>query len=282
MMRSLQAFALLTGLLVGAFPARPAEPDPQEQYAAEIADAEHLGDLIYRNDQAAWLATDAVPQLRTDSRVKGWITTGHNDGIAVSFVGSASGDAPVRELYRVLLSAEGMLQGPVDVVDPPRALTSDEQAQFRARTTAAESEFERCGDQYNSVVLPGQRQAERTWIVYLLPGVTKPHTLAVGGNVRFDISADGSAVLRSRAFTRTCMEMDYADSAEKGEMKMMVLTHLLDPVPTEVHAFLSLTSGKALAVLTTQNGLVWLVDHGRIQFLQRLEPGADGARASGN
>ncbi|HEY5808772.1 MAG TPA: hypothetical protein VIT67_12425 [Povalibacter sp.] len=270
-MRSLQVFATLAVLSIVPLMPAAAEPGPQEQYAAEIADAEHFGELIYRHDQAAWLATDAVQQLRTDKRVRGWITNEHKDGIVVSFVGTTSGDA-LHELYRVRLSAEGMLEGPADVVDPPRVLTAEEQAQFKARTTAATSSFERCSDRYNSVVLPAQREGKPTWIVYLLTGVTKAETLAVGGNFRFDVSGDGASVLESRAFTRACMEMSYAKDPDKGEIKMMVLTHLLDPVPTELHAFLSLTSGKSLVVLTTLNNLMWLVDHGRIQFLQKVDP----------
>jgi len=48
-----------------------------------------------------------------------------------------------------------------------------------------------------------------------------------------------------------------------------MISHLLDPVPTEVHVFFGLWAETPLYVTTVPNRKVWLVDSGKIKLLER-------------
>ena len=49
----------------------------------------------------------------------------------------------------------------------------------------------------------------------------------------------------------------------------LMISHLLDPVPTEVHVFFGLWAETPLYVTTVPNRKVWLVDSGKIKLLER-------------
>jgi streptogramin lyase len=46
-----------------------------------------------------------------------------------------------------------------------------------------------------------------------------------------------------------------------------MVSHLLDPTPTEIHVFSSLASGYPVAVSTTKNGKMWLASGSGIALL---------------
>ena len=62
----------------------------------------------------------------------------------------------------------------------------------------------------------------------------------------------------------TCIEL-----ARHGEAVAVMVTHLLDAVPTEAHVFWSLWAGAPFYVSTPPNGTVWSVAEGRVKLLQR-------------
>ena len=48
-----------------------------------------------------------------------------------------------------------------------------------------------------------------------------------------------------------------------------MITHLLDPIPTEAHVFWSLWARKPMYVATPPNGTIWVVDDGKIKLVER-------------
>jgi len=130
-----------------------------------------------------------------------------------------------------------------------------------ARTLAMDSGFEPCSDKYNSVVLP-DNNVPNNWIVYLLPGTTKKNIVPIGGTYR--IATDGKTVISRRGFTRTCIALQN-DARAVG----LMITHLLDPTPTEAHVFWGLWSGKSLYVATPPHGTMWEVASGKIRLVAR-------------
>jgi hypothetical protein len=50
---------------------------------------------------------------------------------------------------------------------------------------------------------------------------------------------------------------------------MLVATHLMDSVPTEIHVFWNLWTGIPLDILTPPNGTIWNLSKGRISLVQR-------------
>ena len=234
---------------------------PPEQEAAAIRSAEATGLAMYRHDHAAAVATDAafeLPAFKSDNRVKGWVTEEHQGEIIVTFV-----DQTPSALYRVVVSKDG-LAGPVMALKPAAPLNDYERGAVTARATALTLKFRPCSSSYNIVVLPNTGKPG-DWVVYLLPGTTKNNVVPIGGTYRVDVS--GSTIISQRSFTHTCIALQTVPN----EVALMI-THLLDPVPTEAHVFWSLWAKLPMYVATPPNGTIWLVDHGKIKLVQR-KPG---------
>jgi hypothetical protein len=86
-----------------------------------------------------------------------------------------------------------------------------------------------------------------------------------GGHFRYDFSLDGKLLEAQRAFTRSCFNIDAPDE-KKGKPVAFMLTHLLDPTPTEIHVFLSRLHGQTVYVMTEAG--TWSVDGGTINFVE--------------
>ncbi len=237
---------------------------PPERETAVLREAERIGRAMYLHDRAAAVATDALlanTSAKKDGRVRGWITEARNDEIVVTFI-----DETPAALHRVVVSVDG-LPGPVVTPVSPEPLSAYEAGAAKARLAAMSARFEPCAENYNSVVLPAEAGAEAPWVVYLLPGTTRHDSVPIGGSYRFE--AEDGAVVSQRAFTRSCIALQ-TDPRAVG----LMITHLLDPVPTEVHVFWSLWAGKPMMVATPPDGVMWGIEGGRIRRVER-KAGAD-------
>ena len=238
------------------------------QVAQAILDAEAKGRAIYLHDQAAAVATDAVMKLkafRQDGKrgqLAGWITEQRDEGIVVTFLSSES--IP-RARYRATVASDGRVTGEVEALEEPAALSSYELGAARARATAATAKFESCSKTYNSVVLRDDREGGG-WIAYLLPGTTQHGVVPIGGSYRLDLDATGEKVVGQRGFTRSCIVLENPRDAVA-----IMITHLMDPVPTEVHVFWSAWARKPMYVGTSQGS--WKIENGRIALMNRRGDG---------
>lgn len=232
---------------------------PADQEAVALRTAETTGLTIYQHDQAAAVATDAALKLRQfkkDKRVKGWITEEQRDQIVVTFI-----DQAPAALYRVAVSKDGVA-GKATALKTPTSLTPYEAGAAAARTAALASKFQPCSKNYNSVVLPSPNATDNGWVVYLIPGTSKNNVVPIGGTYRVDVS--GSNVVSLRGFTRTCIALQ-TDPNAVG----LMITHLLDPIPTEAHVFWSLWAKKSMYVATPPNGTIWVVEGNKVMLVER-------------
>lgn len=246
-------------------------PLDDAQVTKALLDAEAAGRAIYLHDQAAAVASDATTRLKAfrqdgkQGRLGGWITEQREEGIVVTFVSSE----PVpRAKYRATVSADGRVVGGADALAEPTALTEYELGAAHARSTAATASFEPCSRAYNTVVLPGANDAGG-WTAYLLPGTTQHGVVPIGGSYRLDLDASGKSILKQRPFTRTCIALERPPEDKAREIVAMMITHLLDPTPTEVHVFWSLWARTPLYVATSEGN--WLIEEGRISLKSRRE-----------
>jgi hypothetical protein len=257
MLRRLLAASLATFCLcASADKTLPAELPPTEESAA-LAAAISVGSTIYRHDQAASVATDAALALRKfkkDKRVEGWVTEQRGDRFVVTFL-----DSTPAALYRVPVT--GGVAGEVEILEAPAPLSAYESGAASARSAALASKFQPCAQTYNSVVLPGSNASE-DWVVYLLPGTTKKNIVPLGGTYRFSIK--DAHVTSQRGFTRTCVALQTDPKAEA-----LMVTHLLDPVPTEAHVFWSIWAKKPIYISTPPGGTLWSVDGDKIRLVDR-------------
>ncbi len=250
-------FALM---MLAADPAPPAKPLPMATQAA-LRTAEATGMAIFLHDQAASVGTDAallVPGFRQDRRVHGWITEAHGDDITVTFIGGAADQAPAA-LYRATVSRQGRLVGKVTVHATPLPLSEAQARAAAARTTAIGTAFPHCSQKVNTVVVPTSDNGSDGWSVFILPATTEAGKVPLGGTYRVDTDRSGQVILAQRSYTRSCLVMELGDNAVA-----MVVTHLLDPMPTPAHVFWSLWAGHPLIVTTPPDGALWSITDGKI------------------
>ena len=259
----MNSIVLAIALTLCCLSARAEDALPQElslaQEAAAIQSAEATGLAIYQHDHAAAVATDAAFELRAfkqDKRVRGWITQEQKGQIIVTFI-----DETPAALYRVPVSKDGVA-GAVTKLETPAALSEYESGAANARSVAVATKFQPCSEKYNSVVLPVPGVARDRWVVYLLPGTTKAGVVPIGGTYRMEVT--GHVVTAQRGFTRTCIALQNEPRAVG-----LMITHLLDPIPTEAHVFWGLWAKKPIYVATPPKGTTWVVEGGKIRLIDR-------------
>jgi hypothetical protein len=248
----------------------PQELPPQEEQAA-LRRAEATGLTIYKHDHAAAAATDALlalGSLKSDKRMHGWITESQGEGILVTFIGGDANEAP-QALYRVSVSKEGEVTGPPQELKVPQALTAFESGAAAARAFAAKYSFQPCAEHYNTVVLPPDSSASPNWVIYLLPGTQDALRIPLGGAHRLELDSTSQHLLSERGFTRSCVVLGDPKADPNHRPVMLVATHLMDPVPTEIHVFWNLWTGIPLDILTPPNGTVWNISNGHISLMKR-------------
>lgn len=233
-----------------------------------VTQAEFLGRQLYFHDRAAWIATDAMladkRMRRRKDEIRGWVTEPAADGIRVIFVGE--GDAPKRMFEIVVDESDRVSEA---VIDGPEPLTERQLAQLRARRLALTQSVDRCASVYNTTAIPA---ADGGFRVYLSPAFAQHGVYPVGGYHLLRIDAAGEKVLSTRRFTKGCLDItDRVPDEAKRRNKdatpdMMMVTHLLDPQPTEVHVFVSLHARVPLVVMTVDNKLLWFLSRGHVAF----------------
>lgn len=242
---------ILTSLVIGCLLTAPGPAIAQEAatptrieswpQAKVIA----MGREIYRQDRAAWLATDALLAAHSQTEladVRGWIVVPTPTGDLVRFV--SADDTGVHARWDIPVGTDGA--EPV-VAAPSPDLTPDEIARWTARQTAiANMSPLQCGPSMNSVV--ARDPDSDAWMVWLLTATTESGVIPIGGHQRFRISADGRTVLSHENLSVGCMNMQPPREADQGDVAMVLVTHLVSDGPVETHVFLSILNQTPIAV----------------------------------
>jgi hypothetical protein len=249
--------------------AQPAAPVPAESPAdtAAIRLAQERGRLIYAYDQAAWHGTDdMLKKVRNPERTMGgYIADGPAEAPTLIFY--SNDPANPQALYIAQFDGNRLVSGKVLAASDDHSLSPRVLGMIAAKRTATEAFRSapgtfRCGDKpFNTVVLPPVTPGG-SMLVYLLTPQTDLTKLPLGGHFRVEVGADGKAG-PVRGFTRSCISVPIPGANDRGAS--IGIGHLLDPVPTEIHAFSSLTSKKRLIVIienpekryySVENGLI--------------------------
>lgn len=263
-------WALVLALLMipvasGALAKPPPAPSATEQ--AAISQAIERGRLIYAYDQAAWHSTDELRRRMPAASMPadgGWVVEPRGDLLTVTYYG-VEGET-LYTLFQADMRGSKVVQSRVFGPKDDRALTPETLALVRARQAAMRvgTGKARCtSGPFNVVVLP--QGAGQPTLVYLLTPMQTAGEYPFGGHYRIDVGPDG-AVVSERAFTLACLNIG-APPAGAGDGAMAVVSHMLDPTPTEIHVFMSLWMGKPVGVITSPKE-VWSVDGDRIERIQ--------------
>jgi len=258
------SLALLAIAVIGA-------ANAQDLDQSALRAAEDRGRQIYLHDHAVVVVSDAAQPLFTEmvrQHLRGYITEEKGGAIVVTYYGTGEGGRLVA-WYRGAVGPDGRLLGKVSQYEIPQALSEFEERAAAARETGMHYKFRPCAQNYNSVVLP----KPGGWQVYLIAGTTDNNVVPFGGTYRIDLDASGHNIVADRGFTKSCLTLSTQTKA--GEKPVaIVVSHLLDPQPTEVHVFWQLWSRQQWYVGTTQNNSAWRIEKGQISYTGKI----DGAK----
>ena len=253
----------LAALAVFAAPGMAAAAPARER--AGIDFALERGRLLFELDRAAWVATDdmvaRLPEWRT-AGLAGYVAERIGDGFTVTFYGGPD-EVPVA------FDAARVEKRRVEshTVFPAAARPPLTAAQLRlvAAREAARKAFRRqpCAEApFNAAVIP-PAAPNAPIDVYMLTPQVKNGEYPLGGHYRLTVAADGK--VSERAFTKSCLTMPQPP----GEAAGLVVSHLLDPVPTEIHVFTAMTASVPVYVAVQQTGRLYEVTGERIRLVKK-------------
>lgn len=265
MLRSL----VIAAALLASATAAPAQDKMTATEEATVVRALNRGAVIYAYDQAAWHGTDdmvaKVPHWQ--EVLGGWIVDGPIQTPEIIFFDK--NEAEPHAVYVADFRDNKLVSSRVLGTGDDTTLSPERLRMIRARELAinalAASNEPRCkGKPYNTVVLPPEKPGSPI-LVYLLTPQTSNDSLPFGGHYLTEVSAEGK-VGPFRHFAKSCAEFPInGGDKSKGEPDALIITHLLDPTPTEIHVFSSLSIHKRLYVLTKKR--VWRVEGNQIYLI---------------
>jgi hypothetical protein len=254
--------------------AAAAQTQPTAIRAFDIATIEKLGFAMAEEAQQASVADDilSAQQHHPDQ-----------DGI----VGWIFDPSPSTTRVRYIRERDGELQAAYDIVftksAPPKfsvpartQLDARELAQFRARKLAAANIEKPCSPIYNTLALKDP-ESDR-WLVWTLATASEPGTVAIGGHVRFTISADGRTLISRDPLSLSCIVAAQPQAAPGTRTGPSLVTHLMSDTPVETHVFVSLVYNMPLLVDVPDHG-DWKVEQGRISKLPPMPVRKSGQAA---
>ena len=252
-------YAMAAAPLAAQEAAAPAPaPEMAEAEAAAVQQSVDLGWKVYSYDQAAWHGTDAMLEDLPGARksgIAGWIVNEVADGWETVFFRTVKGggfEAAWAGIYdgRKVIRRTTFAAG-------ERMLTSGEVALAEATALARRQKADRCTTgAFNTVVFPSGKPDGGIYAYLLTPQVANGE-VPFGGHHRFEI-VEGQIKDR-RSFAKSCLVMSVA-APDGGRPQALTITHLLDPVPTEIHVFSVWAAGVPVYVLTTGNNRVWAAE----------------------
>ena len=255
---------LLLWLLL-SLPAAPASAQLPAD-AARLRQIEERGRLLYEVDRAAWVTTDDMMEKlggRRDVPIRGWVV--ERDGVTprayvVTYFGDGASGPVVWYVGRVRDNA--VTTGELLPAQSRPALTSLQLRLMKAVETARRiKKYRPCTPaRFNVAAIPPTADADPI-DVYLLSAQTETDLYPFGGHYLLQVGGNGKIVSR-RKFTNSCVNIRKGEGArENEEVAALTITHLLDPTPTEIHVFLSLSARVPVYVGTAKQ--IWEVagDH---------------------
>lgn len=260
----------LAGLALGlaAVFAAPAQADE----AAALRRAAERGRLIYAYDGAAWVSSDAMLAAIRDpgaAGVRGYVVEpGPEAGVLHAVYFRWDGDTP-KAVFTAEVRGRQVLSSRVLGPNDDATLSPAAVRLVAARKIAVEEVKKRgfgscAGGRFNTVALPPENP-DGPVAVYVMTPQVKNGEYPNGGHYEIDVAADG-AVASERAFTRSCLTLGGGGAPAGAEAAGVFVTHTLDPTPTEMHVFTSLSMGLPVFVGTGPDR-VWRVQGDRIELV---------------
>lgn len=238
------------------------------QERAQLDWALERGRLLFEIDRAAWVTTDDLRERLRDpglGGVRGWTVEREGTGYRVIFY-AGEGDARVA-IYRARVENNRVVTAQVlpEGARPP--LTSVQRRLADARSLLERVQIRACARSGINVAVIPPATDDSPMDVYLLTPQTETGSFPAGGHNRVTVSPTGD-ILSQRAFTNSCLALSAPPQGE-GRPVGVVVTHLLDPIPTEIHVFLAIWID--LPIIVSAGDRVWEVTGEAIRFVTQLD-----------
>ena len=246
--------------------AKPLTHELKLQMEANLA----RGDLLFAFDQAAWHTTDAMAAALPEALKKllrGYIVTTDGNNLRATFYGQ-KGEREYA-IYAATWDGSAVVRPVLYGTEPRPTVSAEEHRMIAARNVATNidviGKLDLCSERTpNVTVIPGATPADPI-SVYVMTPQTENGIWPLGGHYRIDVK-DGR-IVSQRAFTKSCINL--GGGAKKDEaVMMMTVSHILDAVPTEIHAFTMLSSGISVQVITKDSSFALWRKDGKIVVTQ--------------
>ena len=265
MMMAMAAALLMMQAAAADVPA----PLPCAEEVKALAQASGVGSALFALDRAAWVSTDALKAALPTDRLP--IVTGYVIEVAADrslIVTYYAGGRDARQAVFVATVRGGKV---IDGKTPtePTPLTEAQQHLANvceaATAEAVRRNYRPCTSApFNVIVMPVTTPAgERA--VYLLSAQIKADAFPIGGHFRIAVDAMDKAV-SGRPYSVSCLTMAIPKLPAGAKPAALFVTHLLDPVPTEIHVFSSFAA-RIPIIVATSDKRQWRIAGTRISAL---------------
>jgi hypothetical protein len=228
----------------------PPEPLTRAQLA-ELRAAATRGRLLGVIERSGRMATQDMLSRVPDPNaagISGWIAEAEGNGVAVTFYADGDANSGPVIVYRVTINGGRIVDRDIHLTGTRPPLNPLQARMAAARAATAALPNQPCGSEVFNVFVVPPLTADGVIDVYQISPQTRPGFYPLGGHFRTSIAPDGS-VAGTRGYTSTCLDAAVAVPAPGTRPAPVSVTHLLDPLPQDIHVFLSAWTGHPLLVV---------------------------------
>lgn len=233
--------------------APPAAPPLQltAAHRAAIAESIRRGRLIAAIDRAGAVTTrDMLSRIPDPAAagIVGWVAEPEGNGLTVTYY-AREGDN-YSAVYRSQMLGGRAVSPQVFEAGSRPALTGNALRMAQAHAAVGDLDRPVCGTgrDFNTIILP-PASADAPVLVYRLSPRMAAETVPAGGHYRTEVAADGT-VGQTVALADECTELRLTPAAAGQRPRPLVANARDSVIPGELFVFLSLWSGRPLAVAT--------------------------------
>lgn len=222
------------------------------------------GRLLFEIDHAASVTTDDLRERRvTMAGIRGWTVERDGNAMLVYYYARGEGDALVA-VYRGRVERGRVVSREIFPEGRRPPLTPAQRRIAAAREAMDGFVYQRCTQaRLNLTVIPPENAGAPVEL-YALAAQTEANVYPFGGHYLLTISADGR-IASQRPFASGCLNTPTREGGRRP--RAVHVTHLLDPLPTEIHVFMSVWTRLPLYVGTADPQRIWEVTGDRIRLV---------------
>ena len=221
-----------------------------EEEQAHFAAAVQRGRLLGAIARAGQIGTqDMLSHVSNpdSAGISGWIAVPEGNAVTVIFYAAAANGAPPSSVYRVSIVG-GRVTGRETFLTGNRPALGPHEARMAAARAATDAlDHHPCGgDDFNVFVVPPAAPDAPIDVYQLSPQTGRGH-FPLGGHFKSTIAPDGS-VVASTVLAATCADLNVPETTAGQEAHPLPITDESDPLPSELHVFLSIWTSHPLVV----------------------------------